>query len=180
MAIDGVKLIDLCAHADDRGSLTEIYREQWFGERAVQLNYVRSAAGVLRGVHGHFLHQDYLVLLAGSASVGLKDMRPDSPTLGEAALIELRADRLQTLSVPNGVAHGFYFSEPSTLVYAVTHYWDQDDELGCRWDDPGLGITWPCTSPQISSRDAALPGYPVFAAQLQDRLAGKLTMSAEA
>jgi dTDP-4-dehydrorhamnose 3,5-epimerase len=131
-------------------------------------------------MHGHFRHQDYVLLLTGSMAVGLKDIRPGSLTLGQAMLVELHSDRPQTLNIPAGVAHGFYFSAPSTMVYAVTRYWDHDDELGCRWDDPALGIEWPCTSARISPRDEALPSFPVFAAQLQERLAGKLTMAAEA
>ena len=38
-----------------------------------------SQANVLRGVHVHHRHHDYLVLLRGD-SVGLYDARPKSPT----------------------------------------------------------------------------------------------------
>jgi dTDP-4-dehydrorhamnose 3,5-epimerase len=55
------------------------------------------------------------------------------------------------------VAHGFLFHEPSLHIYAVSHYWDTADELGCRWDDPELGIPWPDAQPLISPRDAGLP-----------------------
>lgn len=171
MNIQGVKLADLCTRADGRGSLTEIFREAWFSQPAVQWNYVRSIAGVLRGVHGHFRHTDYLVVLEGSAVIGLKDLRPDSPTYGDAETVELRSRNLRALTIPPGVAHGFYFNQPSTLVYGVTHCWDGEDELGCRWDDPALGIPWPFTSATVSDRDAALPGLDVFTAQIQGKLA---------
>ena len=53
----------------------------------------------------------------------------------------------------HGVAHGFYFYEPSLHVYAVTEYWDPNDELSCHWADPDLGIPWPVQSAKVSQRD---------------------------
>jgi dTDP-4-dehydrorhamnose 3,5-epimerase len=174
MAISGVDLTDLCRNQDGRGSVTEIFREAWVGERFVQWNHVRSEQGVLRGIRGHFRHSDYLVLLDGSALIGLKDLRPSSESYGHTMVIPLQSEKPQALTIPVGVAHGFYFSEASVLVYAVTHYWDADDELGCRWDDPELGIAWPFASARTSARDAALPNLSVFAAQLQQKLTAPL------
>ena len=28
------------------------------------------------------------------------------------------------------------------LCYSVSHYWNTMDEIGCRWDDPALGLDW--------------------------------------
>ena len=172
MDICGVQLRPLQTHDDDRGSVTEVFREGWCSEPYLQWNYVRSGEGVLRGVHGHFRHSDYLVLLEGAALIGLRDMRRGSPSEGRVALVEMGGDRLQTLTIPPGVAHGFYFSRPSMLVYAVTHYWNTDDELGCRWDDPELGIPWPIQSARVSPRDTALPGFQVFLKEIQMRVEG--------
>jgi len=167
MDICGVQLRPLETHGDDRGSVTELFRAGWRDESYVQWNYVRSDAEVLRGVHGHFRHSDYLVLLEGAALIGLRDLRQGSASEGNVAVVEMTAEKLQTLTIPPGVAHGFYFSRPSSLVYGVTHYWDKGDELGCRWDDPNLGIPWPMKSAQVSPRDAVLPAFPVFLQQMQ-------------
>jgi len=70
--------------------------------------------------------------------------------------VELAAETPAALTIPTGVAHGFFFHEPSLHVYAVSHEWDPADELGCRWDDPGLAIPWPCTNPALSERDREL------------------------
>ena len=164
----GVELRPLVSHRDARGSFTEIFRGSWrVGLDPVQWNFVESRAGVLRGVHFHLRHGDYLVILRGRASIGLCDLRPDSPTAGRAALVELRGDALSGLAVPPGVAHGFYFHEPSTHVYAVSHYWDLSDELGCRWDDPALEIPWPQQRAHISPRDEALPSLETLLGQLR-------------
>lgn len=156
--ISGVRLLPLQMNSDDRGIFTEIFREEWSsGIKPIQWNAVRSEANVLRGVHVHMRHDDYLTVLEGRATVGLRDLRAGSPTEGVSQVIEMAGDRQAALYTPHGVAHGFYFHEPSLHVYAVSHYWDLADELGCFWGDPDLGITWPAPDPKVSERDANLP-----------------------
>lgn len=153
----GVELHRLTPHADARGVFTELFRESWgLPVAPAQWNVVRSERNVLRGVHAHWRHADYLTVVAGRATIGLHDLREGSPTGGMGTAVELSADEPAALSIPTGVAHGFYFDEPSIHVYAVSHEWDPADELGCRWDDPDLDIAWPCTDPFISERDGAL------------------------
>jgi len=153
----GVDLIPLTPHADDRGVFTELFRESWRLDVALsQWNAVRSEANVLRGVHAHVRHDDYLTLVVGRATIGLHDLRAGSETEGLGVAVELDATAPAALVIPTGVAHGFYFHEPSLHVYAVSHEFDPADELGCRWDDPALAIDWPCREPLISARDQAL------------------------
>jgi dTDP-4-dehydrorhamnose 3,5-epimerase len=155
---DGVRVRALEPHADDRGVFCELHRLEWDTEVApVQWNAVRSEAGVLRGVHVHPRHDDYLVVFGGRATVGLRDLREDAPPGGRACCLELRGDAPAAISIPHGVAHGFYFHEPSLHIYAVSHYWDTADELGCHWADPELGIPWPMREARVSPRDEALP-----------------------
>jgi dTDP-4-dehydrorhamnose 3,5-epimerase len=153
---EGVLWLTLPAHQDGRGWLSEIFRCDHRTELGiVQWNAVQSGAGVLRGVHVHVRHTDYVVLLAGRACFGLYDLRPASATFRQAVLLEASAASLRGLLIPPGVAHGFYFSEPSMLVQGVTACWDPEDELACSWADPALGIPWPTTAPMLSQRDAA-------------------------
>src|SRR5262249_50281289 len=106
----GVALRPLTMHPDDPGIFPEGFRELWdTGGAPVQWNFVRSEAEVLRGVHVHHVHSDYLIILHGRASIGLRDLRRGSPTEGAVALVEMRGDDLKGLTIPPGVAHGFYF-----------------------------------------------------------------------
>jgi dTDP-4-dehydrorhamnose 3,5-epimerase len=163
-----LRLAPLEPHRDDRGTFTELYREEWgTGVDPVQWNAVHTEPGVLRGVHVHPRHDDYLTVVRGRATIGLRDLREGSPSEGAAACIELTAERPTAISIPHGVAHGFYFHEPSTHIYAVSHYWDMADELGCRWDDPGLGMPWPQQGARISPRDEALPSLEILLGQLR-------------
>jgi dTDP-4-dehydrorhamnose 3,5-epimerase len=171
----GVKIHTLTAHADSRGSLTEIYREVWdLGCRPVQLNAMSSVADTMRGVHVHVTHADHLTLIGGRMLLGLHDLRGWSPTAGRSRSIELDARKPCAVVIPVGVAHGFYFPEASVLVYGVSHYWNPADELGCRWDDPKLGLRWPTTAPLLSERDQSAPDYGTMRRQFEDawRLTG--------
>jgi dTDP-4-dehydrorhamnose 3,5-epimerase len=163
-----VRLSPLVPHRDERGTFVELFREEWeTGVHPVQWNAVDSEQGVLRGVHVHPRHDDYLTVVRGSATVGLRDLRDDSPTSGAAACVELVAEDPTAIAIPHGVAHGFYFSRPSTHIYAVSSYWDPADELGCRWDDPGLEIPWPQRQARISQRDAGLPSLAILLGELR-------------
>jgi len=152
----GVEVLPLQAHFDDRGRFTEIYRDEWrLGPRPVQWSMVRSAANVLRGVHVHALHVDYLTMAHGELVLGLRDLRPSSPSHGLSVLLTLSAEDPHLVVIPVGVAHGFYFPKPACHIYSVTTAFDGSDEFGCRWDDPGLELSWPCSAPLLSERDRA-------------------------
>lgn len=153
--IDSVSLHQLDSHLDERGSLTEIFRQEWSALIApVQWNLLRSQAGALRGVHCHVRHADALIVAEGELVLGLIDLRPGSPTEGQSELHRIGAVDVAVI-IPPGVAHGFAFEQPTTMVYGVSEYWNLADELGCRWDDPGLNIDWPLSSPLLSERDSA-------------------------
>jgi len=160
-----VNLISLHPHSDSRGTFTEIFRDAWLPDvHPIQWNVVHSEGEVMRGVHVHLRHFDYLTVAFGRLQLGLCDLRADSPTFRSAAMIELAPG--QAISIPPRVAHGFYFPVPSIHIYAVSEYWDTGDELGCLWSDPELGIPWDFANPLVSARDAGLPSL--------DRLLEKL------
>lgn len=164
----GVVVTDLDLHPDERGAFSELFRAEWgTGVDPVQWNVVTSEPGVLRGVHVHPRHDDYFTVVAGHATVALRDLRRSSPTEGLAMTIEGTGAGPRSIVIPHGVAHGFLFHERSTHVYAVTHYWDTADELACHWDDPDLAIEWPFRPTLLSERDATAPPLKDLLAELE-------------
>ena len=154
----GMLRTELQMHHDERGWLTEVFRVEWdTGMRPVQWNVVFSRLGTLRGFHVHLKHYDYLVVLKGEMVLGLKDLRIQSPTFGLSTMVTLSEENLEALMIPPGVGHGFYLPVASIHCYAVSEYWNSDDELGCRWNDPGLGLEWPVTKPLVSDQDQNAP-----------------------
>lgn len=171
---DGVRLLPLSGHRDHRGILAEIFRAAWIGNDAgpfLQWNAVASEPGVLRGVHVHARHTDYLVVLAGEALIGLHDMRPHSSTAGLSRLLPASEAAWQGVVVPPGVAHGIFFRARSLLLYGFDSYWDPADDIGCHWADPELGLDWPAATPTLSERDATAGDYASLKAALAAAMA---------
>jgi len=154
--IDGVRLRPLVVHADSRGSFTEFFSDAWDnGIVPAQWSVIRSAAGVMRGMHLHRRHDEFFLVLQGRSSVGLRDVRPGSPTEGVSSLFEFSGDDPTYLSFPRGIVHGWYFHEPSIHVQAVSETYaayKDDDNLGCHWSDPALEIPWPETPTLLAPR----------------------------
>ena len=156
--IVGARLRHLLVHADERGSLAEVFRAEWdTGARPIQWNLSHSEPNVLRGVHVHPRHTDYLVVVRGRATIGLRDLRRGSPSEGRVVLLDLHGDRPAALTIPPGVAHGFLFHETSIHIYGVSEYWQPADELRCHWADPDLEMAWPIDNPRVSRPDAEAP-----------------------
>lgn len=160
----GVVVRDLHRHVDDRGHLTEGFRSSWDHLPLRQFNVVVSEPGVLRGVHMHFDHTDHLIMVNGYTVIGVHDCRADSPTFRLAASLVLR-DGNQAMSIPPGVAHGFWMPDGGTLVYGLDVEWTPADELGCAWDDPDLRIDW---SAHGQASPHAFPGGPRISARDRD------------
>jgi dTDP-4-dehydrorhamnose 3,5-epimerase len=166
----GVIVRPLTPHSDERGTFCELFRDSWeLGPRPVQWNMVRSSAGVLRGVHAHLRHADLLSVAVGEMLLGLHDLRDGSPSCGMSVMLRLTADDPSLVTIPVGVAHGFYFPIPSLHIYAVTSEFDGNDEFGCRWDDPALHLDWPCRTPLLSQRDRDSGSLSAMRAELASR-----------
>jgi dTDP-4-dehydrorhamnose 3,5-epimerase len=160
--IDGVVFRHLSMHGDSRGRFTEVFSRDW-GLRldAAQWSVVESEQGVLRGMHVHVRHDEYYCLLRGRVFVGLRDIRPWARTHGVASLYELCGGELAFVQFPPGVVHGWYFAEDSSHLQAVSETYSRyrhDDNFGCHWTDPGLGIPWPQRSARVSDEANAFPG----------------------
>ncbi|HZA60616.1 MAG TPA: dTDP-4-dehydrorhamnose 3,5-epimerase family protein [Actinomycetota bacterium] len=156
LTIPGVLLTRLERHEDERGWFSEILREDALGASFVQSNHSRSRRGVLRGLHYHRRQADAWYVVAGTARVGLADLRErsDRPT---AITVNLSADDPAVLYIPPRVAHGFYAVTELDLVYWVTHYYDNSDEHSVAWNDPVLAVPWDVEQPILSGRDADAP-----------------------
>jgi dTDP-4-dehydrorhamnose 3,5-epimerase len=156
----GVRVMPLKSHPDQRGQLTEIFRNEWH-RSPPPMRWVayRSAANVLRGVHVHVRHWSYLCVVQGETLIGIHDLRPEERTARRSLTICLSESRLQMLVIPPGVAHGLYSPIGSTALLASSGHDDPSDHLRCRWDSADLGLEWPCTAPELSALDRDAAGY---------------------
>jgi dTDP-4-dehydrorhamnose 3,5-epimerase len=166
--IEGVATRSLGPNFDLRGSVCEIHRDSWgLATRPVQWDFITTRQNVLRGVHVHRLRYDYMLVLQGRATFGLADLRADSPTFRQSMAFDASGEAPRIVIVPPGVAHGVYAHEPMLYLYGLTAYWDGLDQLGCRFDDPGLNIAWPIRDPILLPRDASLPDFATLLRQFE-------------
>jgi dTDP-4-dehydrorhamnose 3,5-epimerase len=157
--IDGVVLRELQVFGDHRGRVFEGWRESWTPFTVKQLTEGRAQAGVMKGLHLHYVQWDYWRIVTGRMFVGLYDARPTSPTHTLSTSFEMTPDAPTALSIPPGVAHGYYAVEDLEMIYLLSEVYNPDDEFGVRADS--VGIDWPHlvagTEPLISERDISLP-----------------------
>lgn len=155
LGIVGCETVAVTANRDDRGCLFEIYRQSWpHAFPTVQWNACASKAGVIRGVHVHADYHEFYTLPRGRVLIGLADIRRSSPTFGKSIQFEWADRDGFAVVVPIGVAHVVQFLEDSVLAFGLSGYWKAEtDVLGCQWNDPALGFTWPEGSLRCSERD---------------------------
>ncbi|MGJ7511779.1 dTDP-4-dehydrorhamnose 3,5-epimerase [Variovorax sp. GT1P44] len=161
-----VLVIEPKVFGDARGFFFESFNQKAFDEAVgrhvefVQDNHSRSVKGVLRGLHYQIRQpQGKLVrVVKGTVFDVAVDIRRSSPTFGRWVGVELSEENQKQLWVPEGFAHGFLVvSESADFLYKATDYYAPQYERAIRWDDPGLGITWPEVGlqPVLSAKDLA-------------------------
>lgn len=158
--INGVYFVQPKNIEDERGRFAEIFRGEWIpgAREMVQVNRSFSKAGVLRGMHYHLFQADYWYIVSGQAFIALYDFRATSKTAEKVETFEIKEGEGGGVYIPPGVAHGFYATTDTTLLYMVDQTFDGTDELGVYYDDPALEITWPFDEePTLSERDKGCP-----------------------
>ncbi len=162
--LEGIEVIDLVKIPDERGSFTEIMREDWNdflkGERTMQSNLSISNPGMIRAWHRHVRGQfDIFVVIKGALKIcAYNDI--EERNSGELAEIVASGERPQAVKINGKFWHGTkcVSSVPSETVYYVTRLYERSnpDELRRPWNDstivpksingnkhdPRVGNTW--------------------------------------
>jgi len=147
---------------DHRGFFMESYHVEKFklggiDSIFVQDNHSKSLQNTLRGLHFQvqFPQAKLIRCLKGKVFDVAVDIRKDSPSYGQWVGKELSEDNKYQLFIPKGFAHGYYvMSKTAEIAYKCSNIYHPDDEQGIIWNDPGIGIQWPGTSPILSKKDA--------------------------
>ena len=150
--IDGVQLIPLTTHTDERGFFREVLRItdiESFG----QLSWSSMYTGTIKAWHIHKIQWDYWFVPIGVIKAVLVDLREDYPLLifdGVPTRIKnytpseyLLGDNqpAQVLCVPPGVAHGLKVLQgPAHLFYITSEIYNPADEGRIPHDS--LGYDW--------------------------------------
>lgn len=108
--IDGVIVKNLLKHVDERGWLTEVFRQDELEEQYFPvMGYISmTAAGVARGPHEHAHQADFFVFLGPSNfKIYLWDNRTSSPTYMVRQVLYAGEDAPKSIIIPPGVVHAY-------------------------------------------------------------------------
>jgi dTDP-4-dehydrorhamnose 3,5-epimerase len=148
--IDGVWIIPLEVHSDDRGYLIEIARRaddpepHGIIDRFGQIYLVGNVArGIVRAFHKHEKAWDWFTIGHGSAKVMLVDDRDGSPSRGERMTLVIGDRKPILIAVPPGVYHGWMSLEDDTqLIGLASHTYRREDPDETRVPADHFGDVW--------------------------------------
>ncbi|MFT0762871.1 dTDP-4-dehydrorhamnose reductase [Actinomyces sp. F1_1611] len=163
-AIDGLLIVDLDLHGDNRGW----FKENWQREKMVAAGLpdflpvqnnisFNETTGTTRGLHAEPWDK-YVSVATGRIFGAWVDLR-EGPGFGTVVTVEVGPDR--AVFVPRGVANGYQTLAPETAyTYLVNDHWSPEAEYAfVNLADPTLAIDWPIPLQQveISAKDLAHP-----------------------
>jgi dTDP-4-dehydrorhamnose 3,5-epimerase len=165
--INGAFVIDSEPFIDHRGAFARFFCEDELAEiignrHIVNVNFSRTdQKGAIRGLHFQYppkAEMKFVRCIRGAVYDVIVDVRRDSSTFLKWFGIELSAENMKMLCVPEGFAHGFQVLEEfSEVLYFTTELYSSGHEGGLRYSDPVLDIEWPLNPTVVSEKDSHHP-----------------------
>jgi dTDP-4-dehydrorhamnose 3,5-epimerase len=143
--IEGVQLVPLQVHADDRGYLVELVRATdafltKFGQVYLVGDFAR---GVIRAFHKHQILWDFFFISHGSAKFILVDDRRNSATFKKLDTFVVGSRNPSLLVVPPGVYHGWMSLEDDTQMISVaSEVYNREKPDEVRISPDSFGDVW--------------------------------------
>jgi len=150
-------------NTDIRGTIFTTYNKESYQkiipERLdfIHDKFAESKKNVLRGLHGDSKTWKLISCISGEIFQVVVDNRPNSKTyLKWDSWVLNDKNKLQIL-VPPGFLNGYYVkSKEAIFHYKLAYtgeYFDVNNQTVVKWNDPRIGINWPCTNPILQERD---------------------------
>ena len=169
LEVDGVHLVEMEPHTDDRGFFARSFAAEEFREHGMVPDVVHCNvsfnhhAGTLRGFHlslpGH-PESKFVRCTRGAVVDVAVDVRPDSSTYLQHIEVELSADNRHALYLPPHLAHAYQtLTDDTEVLYMVSVPYKPGAEVGFRHDDPAFGLTWPVPVTVVSDKDMSWPDF---------------------
>ena len=161
--IPDVLIIKPSVNWDLRGNIYTTFNEKLYKEilppgiHFIHDKFALSKHNVLRGLHGDTKTWKLVSCVCGEIYEVVVDMRPESPTYKKWDAFHMNSDDYTQVLIPPRFVNGYYvLSDHSVFHYKLAYdgqYIDAGEQMTIRWDDPELGINWPCTEPILQARD---------------------------
>jgi dTDP-4-dehydrorhamnose 3,5-epimerase len=165
--LEGLWVIQHTAIKDTRGLFARTFCKTdfskiGFNSEFVQFNHsFNIKKGTVRGMHYQnppYAEIKLIRCVQGKVFDVAVDIRQDSPTYLMHYGVELSAENLCSILIPEGFAHGFQtLEDSSSLIYHHTAYYNPAVETGLRYNDVQLNIVWPLPCLNLSEKDLLYP-----------------------
>jgi dTDP-4-dehydrorhamnose 3,5-epimerase len=167
--LKGAYIVEMEPHRDERGFFARTWCRQEFEAHNLNPNLAQCSTsfnkrrGTLRGLHYQadpYPEAKLVRCTRGSIYDLIVDIRPGSTTFKKWLSVELSAENLLMLYVPEGFAHGFQTLEDDTEVfYQISEFYHPECSRGIGWNDPGFDFRWPIEERIMSERDQSFPDF---------------------
>lgn len=169
-----VCLITPVVHSDARGYFVETYSANDFRGAGIDVGFVQDnhslskPHGTLRGLHfqtAPYGQAKLVRCLRGAILDVVVDIRQDSQTRGKHVSVELSAENMEQLYVPEGFAHGFCtLMDDTEVAYKVSSVYSASHDRGIDPFDPALAIPWPVSrqTAVLSEKDKNHPALKAY------------------
>ena len=148
--LKGAFVIELERRDDERGFFARSFCRQEFQQRGMNPLIAQSGIaknrqkGTIRGMHFQFppAAETKLVRCTRGALLDIIiDLRPESETYLQHEAVELDAESMRALYVPERFAHGYQTLRADTVAtYELGQVYTPSAEGGLPYDDPRLGL----------------------------------------
>ncbi|PLX11400.1 MAG: dTDP-4-dehydrorhamnose 3,5-epimerase [Marinilabiliales bacterium] len=161
--LSDVLIITPSMHWDLRGNIYSSYNVDYYNDFLTKKldfkhdKFAQNKHNVLRGLHGDHKTWKLVSCVWGEIYEVVMDMRKESQTYKKWDAFDLSAEEYRQVLIPPGYVNGYYVkSENAVFHYKLAYdgeYIDAGEQMTFRWDDPDLGIIWPCKNPILQARD---------------------------
>ena len=150
-------------NVDLRGNIftsfeTEIYSKYLkSGLEFMHDKFAESKYNVLRGLHGDNKTWKLVSCVYGEIYEVVVDVRKESPTYLKWEAFNLSSNDYSQVLIPPNFVNGYYvLSNKAVFHYKLAYdgkYIDAGEQITIKWNDPRIGIQWPCKNPILQLRD---------------------------
>lgn len=163
LRLEGTYVIETNPFKDSRGIFARFFcqkemEELLSGRQIVNANFSKNfRKGAVRGLHYQILPYAEMKMprcIKGSVLDIFVDVRRNSPTFLQWDSVELSAENMKMVVIPEGFAHGFQSLEDnSEIMYLTTQFFSGENENALNIKDPRLDIKLPLSIMDLSIRD---------------------------
>ena len=144
--IEGVQIIGIKSHDDERGFFREVYKKSAINVSARQVSLSLTKPGIIKAFHWHNSQFDIWHLVSGRALVVLYDIRKNSATAGLTMSFVMDETDPKLIVIPKKVAHGYKAlgKGPMLMLYIMDREYNRKkpDEWRMDFDDKRIGFNW--------------------------------------